>query len=125
MTPDTVANKYNLLRSDQYALFDHRVPVDRFVELLGNRDVPETVCVTGLGETLAEGDPTEVSQALQVGTPYLEREPQPTIQFAVDGKFHSIPNGFELMYDEDFHNLNQLFGPTLKRKQSGWLVADF
>jgi hypothetical protein len=124
MSADAVAGRYNVVLADDYETFDHRIPVETFVDDLEDGVRFDEVCVINLGETLADGDPVRLSRAMQDRATDFDRT-SATIQFSVEGSIQSVPGGFELLYEEELYNLNQVFGGDLIEREEGWLTATF
>jgi hypothetical protein len=119
--------EYNIVVDDEYDLFDHRVPIAEFEEMLRENDVPDQVCVVGLGDLFKDEDAvSELSKLIDRRANSLENShPLPTIQFAVEGSFQRRERDFELQTESDLHRLSRVFGSQIKRRSSGWLTAPF
>jgi hypothetical protein len=119
--------EYNIVTVDEYDLFDHQVPVGEFEEMLTENDVPDEVCVVGLGDLFGDKEAVnELSTLMDRRANALEnRSPLPTIQFAVEGSFQRRQRDFELQTGGDLHRLSRVFGPQIERRSSGWLTAPF
>jgi hypothetical protein len=118
---------YNIVVADEYDLFDHRVPIEEFMEMLRENDVPEEICVVGL-DNLFENEErtTELSRLMDRRANTLEsRSPLPTIQFAVDGAFQRRQRDFELQSEDELYRLSRVFGSQIKRREHGWLTTPF
>ena len=124
--PGRLAGVYNLVVTDEYDLFDHRVPVGTFASMLEDGEVPEEVCVVGLSDAYEADDVSELRRLMDEAADGLEsRSPLPTIQFAVDGSFQRLSRDFELQTDDDLYRLSRAFGPQIKRRDVDWLTAPF
>ncbi|MBB6647915.1 MULTISPECIES: hypothetical protein [Haloferacaceae] len=119
--------EYNIVVEDEYDLFDHRVPVEEFEEMLRENDVPDEVCVVGLDDLFGDDDAaSELSTLMDRSANTLEnRSPLPTIQFAVEGSFQRRQRDFELQTGGDLYRLSRVFGPQIERRSGGWLTAPF
>lgn len=119
--------EYNIVVEDEYDLFDHRVPVEEFEEMLRENDVPDEVCVVGLDDLFGDDEAVkEVSTLMDRRANALEnRRPLPTIQFAVEGSFQRRERDYELQTDGDLHRLSRVFGSQIERRSGGWLTAPF
>jgi len=125
--PGQLPGRYNIVIADEYDLFDHRVPVDEYLNMLREDNVPDELCVVGLGDAFEDSELIdELSRTMDRRADDLEsRNPLPTIQFAVDGSFQRRKHDFELEADGDLHRLSQLFGSQIERQDSGWLIMPF
>jgi hypothetical protein len=125
--PGKLAGRYNLVVADAYDLFDHRVPVHEFESMLRDRDVPDELCVVGIGETFENDDEVrELRRLMDDAADSLEsRGSLPTIQFAVEGSFQRRSRDFELRTGGELYRLSRAFGPQIKRRDSDWLTAPF
>lgn len=119
--------EYNIVVKGEYDLFDHQVPVEEFEEMLRENDVPDELCVVGIGDVFEDDDAVNELSALmdRCGNALENRHPLPTIQFAVDGSFQRRQRDFELQTEGDLHRLSRIFGPQIDRRSSGWLTAPF
>jgi hypothetical protein len=119
--------EYNIVVADEYDLFDHRVPVEEFEEMLRENDVPDEVCVVGLDDLFGDDDSvSELSMLMDRRANTLEnRSLLPTIQFAVEGSFQRRQRDFELQTTGDLYRLSRVFGPQISRRNKGWLTAPF
>lgn len=124
MSADAVSERYNIVLSDRYELFEYQIPVERFIKILEGGEVPDEVCVVNLGEAFEEGRERRLSQAMQDRALDLSREGS-TIQFAVEGSIQPLHNGFELLYENDLYRLDKVFGADLTEHDEGWLTATF
>jgi hypothetical protein len=119
--------EYNIVVEDEYDLFDHRVPVEEFEEMLRENDVPDEVCVVGLDDLFGDDEAVkELSTLMDRRANALEnRSPLPTIQFAVEGSFQRRERDYELQTGGDLHRLSRVFGSQIDRRSGGWLTAPF
>ena len=119
--------EYNIIVEDEYDLFDHRVPIEEFEEMLRENDVPDEVCVVGLDDLFGDDEAVkELSTLMDRRANALEnRRPLPTIQFAVEGSFQRRERDYELQTGGDLHRLSRVFGPQIERRSGGWLTAPF
>jgi len=119
--------EYNIVVADEYDLFDHRVPVDEFKNMLRENDVPDEVCVVGLDDLFGDDQVVDdLSILMDRNANTLEnRSPLPTVQFAVEGSFQRRQRDFELQSSGDLYRLSRVFGPQIERRSSGWLTAPF
>ncbi len=122
-----LSGEYNIVVKGEYDLFDHQVPVEEFEEMLRENDVPDELCVVGLDDVFGDNDAVnELSAVMDRRANDLEnRDPLPTIQFAVEGSFQRRQRDFELQAGNDLHRLSRVFGPQIDRRSSGWLTAPF
>ncbi|WP_318569906.1 hypothetical protein [Salinigranum marinum] len=125
--PGQLPGEYNIVVEDEYDLFDHRVPIEEFEEMLRENDVPDEVCVVGLGAVFEDEEAVnELSRLMNRSANSLEtRHPLPTIQFAVKGSFQRRQRDFELQAGGDLFRLSRVFGPQIDRRSSGWLTSPF
>jgi hypothetical protein len=125
--PGKLRGRYNLVVAEEFDLFDHRVPVDEFITLLRNDDVPDELCVVGLAEAFqTEDEVADLRRQMTDQSEQLEgRSPLPAIQFAVDGSFQRRDRDFELKSGDELHRLSRVFKGQIQRKKSGWLTAPF
>lgn len=124
---DAIGGMYNIVRTDRKTA-EYQVPVEKFVEMLRDHGIPEELCVVGLASVLADGEETrlEVVDAMRSESDYLNGlSPLPKIQFAVEGRFRSVGDSFELERDGEFYPLGTVFGSRLKRRGDGWLVSPY
>lgn len=121
-----IPGRYNLVIEDAYDTFDHRMPIEEFIERLRNDDVPSEVSVVGLEGALSDDDlRAELTDAMDRRANDLEYQ-NPTVQFVVEGSFHRQGKTYDLRYDDELHSLQNVFGPQLERKEGGdWLVSPF
>lgn len=123
--PGRIPGRYNIVIEGAYDAFDHRMPVDEFVERLEDDDVPDEVSVVGLGAAFESGAVDDLSRAMDRRANDLEYQ-SPTVQFVVEGSFHRRGKTYDLRYDGELYPLQDVFGPQLERKEQGdWLVAPF
>ncbi|SDN15212.1 hypothetical protein SAMN04487949_3506 [Halogranum gelatinilyticum] len=125
--PGQLPGEYNIVVKDEYDLFDHRVPVEEFKGMLQENDVPDEVCVVGLGSVFEDDEEvTELSRLMNRSANNLEtRHPLPTIQFATEGSFQRRQRDYELQTETDLYRLSRVFGQQISRRSSGWLTAPF
>jgi hypothetical protein len=125
---DAVAGMYNIVDPDQCVTADHQLPIDEFVKGLESRELPKEVCVVGLEDALAS-DPElrdRLVSAMRSEMDYLNNQhPLPSIQFAIDGTFQSVGDGFEVQVGDEFYSLEPIFGRQIKRRRDGWLATPF
>ncbi|MFW5900348.1 MAG: hypothetical protein ACOCTH_01060 [Halodesulfurarchaeum sp.] len=119
--------EYNIVVADEYDLFDHRVPVEEFEEMLRENDVPDEICVVGLDDLFGDDDAVnELSTLMDRRANALENRSQlPTIQFAVEGSFQRRKRDFELQTGGDLYRLSRVFGGRITRRNGDWLTAPF
>ena len=124
--PGRIPGRYNLVIDGAYDTFDHRMPIEEFIERLRNDDVPAEVSVVGLEEALSDDDlRAELTDAMDRRANDLEYQ-NPTVQFVVEGSFHRQGKTYDLRHDDELHSLQDVFGPQLERKEGGdWLVSPF
>jgi hypothetical protein len=125
--PGKLSGEYNIVVQGEYDLVDYRVPVEKFKNMLREDDLPDEVCVVGLGAVFEDNDAVgELSKLMDRQANSLEnRQPLPTIQFAVEGSFQRRQRDFELQTDSELYRLSRVFGPQIERRRSGWLTAPF
>lgn len=124
--PGRIPGRYNLVIDGAYGSFDHRMPIEEFIERLRNDDVPSEVSVVGLEGALSDDDlRAELTDAMDRRANDLEYQ-NPTVQFVVEGSFHRQGKTYDLRYDDELHSLQDVFGPQIERKEGGdWLVSPF
>jgi hypothetical protein len=124
--PGQIPGRYNIVVRGEYDAFDHQMPVEEFVQRLGDDDVPDEVSVVGLGDAFEDGDlADELAREMDRRANDLEYQ-SPTVQFVVEGSFHRRAKTYDLRYDDELYHLQEVFGPQLERKEKGdWLVAPF
>lgn len=125
--PGQLPGVYNLVLADEFELFDHRVPVEEYMRMLREDDVPDEVCVVRLGDVFGnEESVNELSRLMDRRADDLEtRSPLPTIQFAIDGSFQRRQRDFELNAGDELYRLSRVFGPQIERRKHGWLTTPF
>ena len=125
--PGKLPGEYNIVVETEYDLFDHRVPIKEFENMLRENNVPNEVCVVNLGEAFEDDDAVaELSKRMDRNANSLEmRQPLPTIQFAVKGSFQRRQRDFELQTGDALYRLSRVFGPQIERRSGGWLTAPF
>lgn len=119
--------EYNIVIKGEYDLYDHRVPIEEFEEMLREDEVPDEVCVVGLEDLFGDDDAVnELSRLMDRAANSLEnRQSLPTIQFAVEGSFQRRQRDFELQVRGDLYRLSRVFGTQIDRRSSSWLTAPF
>jgi hypothetical protein len=125
---DAVAGMYNIVDPDQCATADHQLPIEEFVTSLESRDLPKEVCVVGLEDALASDLELRdrLVSVMRSEMDYLNNQhPLPSIQFAIDGTFQSVGDGFEVQVGDEFYSLEPIFGRQIKRRREGWLATPF
>ena len=124
--PGRIPGRYNLVIKGSYDTFDHRMPVEEFIERLQNDDVPDEVSVVGLDEALSDSElRNDLKKSMDRRANDLEYQ-NPTVQFVVEGSFHRQGKTYDLRYDGQLHSLQDVFGAQLERKADGnWLVTPF
>ncbi|ELY46662.1 hypothetical protein [Natronorubrum sulfidifaciens] len=124
--PGRIPGRYNLIIEGAYDTFDHRMPIEEFINRLQNDDVPDEVSVIGLEEALSDIEHrADLRGAMDQRANDLEYQ-NPTVQFVVEGSFHRQGKTYDLRYDDQLHSLQDVFGPQLERKEDGnWLVTPF
>jgi len=124
--PGRIPGRYNLVIKGSYDTFDHRMPVEEFIERLQNDDVPDEVSVVGLDEALSDSElRNDLKKSMDRRANDLEYQ-NPTVQFVVEGSFHRQGKTYDLRYDGQLHSLQDVFGAQLERKEDGnWLVTPF
>jgi hypothetical protein len=124
---DALAGVYNVVTTDRRCA-DHRVPVSEFVRRLEARDVPDQLCVVGLGDTV-DGDPERAERlatAMRESVDFLNgRRPLPAIQFCVEGDLRVTGDRLEIVDDGETHQLDQLFSRAPRRRAEGWFVVPY
>jgi hypothetical protein len=125
--PGKLPGVYNLVLDDEFDLFDHRVPVEEYMRMLRENDVPDEVCVVRLGDVFGDEESVnELSRLMDRRADDLEtRSPLPTIQFAIDGSFQRRQRDFELNSGDELYRLSRVFGPQIERRKHGWLTTPF
>jgi len=123
MSANAVSGRYNVILADQYETFEYQIPVDQFVKELEAGDTFDEVCVVNLGEAFERGEASRLSRAMQDRAP--DFDPDAAVQFAVEGSIQSVRGGFELLYEDDLHRLDKVFGADLTKHKDGWLTATF
>ena len=126
--PGRIPGRYNLVLKGSYDTFDYQVPVEEYVELLREEDVPEEISVVGLHRVFEDEESIDEFRRVidQHANDLENRHPLPTIQFAVEGSFHRSGKTYDLRYQDDLYALREVFGPQIERKGKGdWLVAPF
>ena len=124
---DAIGGMYNIVRTDRKTA-DYQVPVAKFTEMLHDHELPEQLCVVGIEPLLADQRELrrELVDTMRSESDYLNGlSPLPKIQFAVEGKFQSVGESFELERGGEFYQLETVFGSRLKRRSDGWLVSPY
>jgi len=125
---DAVAGMYNIVQSGAWKTADYQLPVDEFISVLTDHDMPDELCVVGLEELLTEETERyeRLVSVMRAEMDYLNNQhPLPTIQFVIDGEFQSVGETFEIGIDGEFYSLEPVFGRQIKRRRDGWLVTPF
>jgi len=124
--PGQIPGRYNLVIEGTHDTFDHRMPIEEFIERLQKDDIPDEVSVIGLEDALSDNElRTELKSAMDRRANDLEYQ-NPTVQFVVEGSFHRQGKTYDLRYDDQLHSLQDVFGPQIERKEDGgWLVTPF
>lgn len=125
---DAVAGMYNIIVSEKRESADFRVPVEEFISMLKERDLPNEICVVGLDRVLTEDEELreELVSTMREEMDYLNSQrPLPAIQFVVDGAVQGAGDSFDVEVDDEFYSLRPIFGRGIKKRDSGWLVAPF
>ena len=124
--PGQIPGRYNLVIEGTHDTFDHRMPIEEFIERLQKDDVPDEVSVIGLEDALSDNElRAELKSAMDRRANDLEYQ-NPTVQFVVEGSFHRQGKTYDLRYDDHLHSLQDVFGPQIERKEDGgWLVTPF
>lgn len=126
---DGIAGMYNLLIEEDFDIADHRIPIESFIEMLDEQDLPDEIAVSGLDDALiADNDAiiTDLTVAMRERRDWLDsRDPLPTIQFVFDGDFQNTGGSFELLVDGQFYSLTPVFGRNIRRQEPGWLVTSY
>lgn len=127
--PDSgkLPGRYNIVVAEEYDLFDHRVPIAEFQEMLDEDDVPDEVCVVGLDDLFDDDDAVnKLSRVMSRHADNLEAQnPLPTIQFAVEGAFQRRERDYELHSGDSLYRLSRVFGSQINRREQGWLTTPF
>lgn len=125
---DAVAGMYNIVNRETRTTADYQLPIEEFISRLEARDLPPEVCVVGLEEALVDEEDLRdrLVGAMREEMDYLNnRHPLPVIQFAVDGEFQSVGDGYEVQIDDEYYPLRPIFGRQIKRRQDDWLATPF
>jgi len=121
-----IPGRYNIVVSDEYETFDRQVPVEEFIEMLRDDEVPDELCVVGLVDAYEDGTTDELASQIRDKKDQLENQnPLPTVQFDVEGSLHRVTDGYDLRHDDELYSLNEVFGSQLDREGSGWVVTPF
>lgn len=124
MDEGAVPSSINLVEKGEYELFDHQLPLDKFIDKLRNGDDLDNVCIKGLDEALQNGEIEDLRRVLQNKSNKLSQKGT-TLQFVSEGSFQSVVSGFELKLGSDFFRLDTIFGPKMERKEEGWIVIQY
>ena len=124
--PGQIPGRYNLAIEGAHETFDHRMPIEEFIERLQKDDVPDELSVIGLEDALSDNElRTKLKSVMDRRANDLEYQ-NPTVQFVVEGSFHRQGKTYDLRYDDQLHSLQDVFGPQIERKEDGgWLVTPF
>lgn len=126
---DGLAGMYNILIEEEFDIADHRVPIETFIEMLEEGELPDELAVSGLDDALADGNQdllSEMQAVMRRRRDWLDSRPSlPTIQFVVDGDLQDTGESFELLVDGEFNSLKPLFGRSIREREPGWLVTSF
>lgn len=124
---DAIGGMYNIVKTDRKTA-DYQVPVEKFLEMIQDHEIPEELCVVGL-ESVLSGEKEirrEMIDTMRSESDYLNGlSTNPKIQFAVEGNFQAVGESFEVERDGEFYELEPIFGSRLKRRSDGWLVSPF
>lgn len=127
MSEGAIPGRYNVVVAGEFETYERQVPVEDFIEMLQEGDVPREVSVVGLGDAFDDGDLVE-ELAMEIdhsGDDLENTRPRPTIQFVVENEPHRHEESFDLPYGDELYPLRRVFGPQLEREDDGWLVAPF
>jgi len=126
---DGIAGMYNLLIEEDFDIADHRIPIESFIEMLDEQDLPDDIAVSGLDNALLDNNEdliTDLTVAMREQRDWLDsRDPLPVIQFVFDGDFQNTGDSFELLVDGQLYALTPVFGRNIRRQESGWLVTSY
>lgn len=126
---DGLAGMYNILEESKFEIADHRVPIENFIEMLADGELPDELAVSGLDTALVAANDdllTEMQSAMRRRRDWLDsRSPLPTIQFVVDGELQDTGESYDLVIEGEFYPLNSLFGRNLREREPGWLVTSY
>jgi len=124
---DGIAGMYNLLIEKEFEIADHRIPIEAFIEMLEDQDLPDEIAVSGLDEALLNDNEDlirELTVAMREQRDWLDsRNPLPVIQFVVEGNFQNAGDSFELLVDGQLYALKPIFGRNIDRREPGWLIT--
>jgi hypothetical protein len=121
-----IPGRYNIVLSDEYETFDRQVPVEEFIEMLRDDEVPDKLCVVGLEDAFGDGTAEELATEIRDKKDQLENQhPLPTVQFEIEGSLQRVGKGYDLRYGDEILDLNEVFGSPLDREGDGWVVAHF
>jgi hypothetical protein len=126
---DGLAGMYNILVEEEFDIADHRVPIEKFIQMLEEGDLSDELAVSGLDDALADEDQellSEMQEAMRRRRDWLDSRPSlPTIQFVVDGELQDTGESFELLTDGEFYSLKPVFGRSISEREPGWLVTSY
>lgn len=127
MTEGAIPGRYNIVVEGEYDTFERQVPVEDFIGMLREEEIPREVSVVGLGNAFKDGDLVEeLSMEMDRSGDDLENtRPRPTIQFVVGNDPHRHEDSYDLRYGDELYPLRRIFGPQLDREEEGWLVAPY
>jgi len=121
-----IPGRYNIVILDDYETFDRQVPVEEFIEMLRDDEVPNEVCVVGLEDSYDDGTSEELASEIRDKKDQLENQhPLPTVQFKVEGSLQRVGDGYDLRYEDELLSLDEVFGSQLDREGKGWVVSPF
>jgi len=122
-----IPGRYNIVTSDEYETFDRQVPVNEFVEMLRDDEVPDELCVVGLEDAYEDDDLLdELTHEIRDKKDRLENQhPLPTVQFKLEGSLQRVGDGYDLRYEDELLSLDEVFGSQLDREGKGWVVSPF
>lgn len=125
--PGQIPGRYNIVVAEEYDLFDFRVPVEEFREMLREGDVPDEACVVGIEEVFGDEEAiAELSRLMDQRADDLENRAElPTIQIAIEESVQRRQNDYEIRVDDELYRLSRVFGTQIDRRDSGWLTTPF
>ncbi|MFC7177837.1 hypothetical protein [Halosegnis marinus] len=121
---------YNIVEREQYETFPTQFPVDAFVELLEDDDLPTQVTVVNLESAFTRPDfITELRRTMDRKGDDLEHADSPIIQFAVEADIHRSDRGneYDLWVDGTPYPLRDVFGRQVEAQADdhSWLTSPF
>ncbi|MDS0300943.1 hypothetical protein NDI76_19535 [Halogeometricum sp. S1BR25-6] len=120
---------YNILVEEEFSIVDYRVPIETFIEMLEEGELPEELAVSGLDDALTTENQellSEMQAAMRQRRDWLDSRPSlPTVQFVVDGELQDTGESFELLVDGEFYSLKSVFGRSISEREPGWLVTSY